>query len=91
MRFGLSEEIISKIKESFYKRGIKEIIIFGSRAKGNFKPYSDIDLAVKEIDLETKLSILDELDDLPYFIDIVNLKSAGDEVKEHIKRVGKEF
>jgi predicted nucleotidyltransferase len=83
MRFGLSEEVIQKIKEAFVKRGIKKIFVFGSRAKGNYKPYSDIDLAVEEIDFTTKVAILNELDDLPYFIDIVNMKRASKDFRAY--------
>ncbi|MDD2498976.1 MAG: nucleotidyltransferase domain-containing protein, partial [Desulfitobacteriaceae bacterium] len=47
MKFGLRESdlayIISAIKEL---SEIEKAVIFGSRAKGNYKPGSDIDLAI---------------------------------------------
>ena len=43
--FGLSENSIRAIKDLFTRfPQIKLVKIFGSRAKGNFKPNSDIDL-----------------------------------------------
>jgi predicted nucleotidyltransferase len=48
--------------------------IFGSRARGDFKNYSDIDIAViGKVSKEDKFKILNEFDvlDLPYTVDIV--------------------
>ena len=46
--FGLSEKTIEIIKKllSNYPQ-IKKVKIFGSRAKGNYKPSSDIDIVWK--------------------------------------------
>jgi len=72
---------------------ISEVIFFGSRAKGNYKIGSDIDLTIfsDEMDLQTLHKIELELDDLllPYKVDLSiynDLKS--EDLKEHIKRVG---
>ena len=46
--FGLSDEVIRDIRGVFERHGnIDEVILFGSRAKGNYSEGSDIDLAVK--------------------------------------------
>lgn len=85
------EYIVSKIKQL---NEIKKAVIFGSRAKGNFKPGSDIDIAIYgdniTFDTVSKLhSILDEQGPLPYFIDIVDYTHSGyKELKNHIDRVG---
>ena len=74
--------------------GIEKAIIYGSRAKGNFKPGSDIDLTLVGQDLTHKdLSFLMEQyywSDLPYQLD-VSLFSEIDnaDLINHIKRVGK--
>ena len=48
MQFGLSENIIERIQKTFEANAkVDAVIIFGSRAKGNYKEGSDIDLAVK--------------------------------------------
>lgn len=71
--YGLRQEIIEKIKNIATRNSVK-IIIFGSRARGNYKPTSDIDLAVIEnITEEQKYKIIDEIDqiDSEYKIDLV--------------------
>ena len=74
---------------------IEEVILFGSRAKGNFKKASDIDLAVKgkavtDITVKRLSSRLNEELPLPYFIDVVHYKSiANPDLVAHIDRIGK--
>jgi predicted nucleotidyltransferase len=46
-RWGLSEEDISRIRSVFRRNSrIRQVILFGSRAKGTFRRGSDIDLAL---------------------------------------------
>ena len=60
---------------------VQESILFGSRAKGNFKPGSDIDLAVKGPVSKDTL--------LPYFVDVGIYEHITNEaLREHIDRVG---
>lgn len=72
---------------------IREALIFGSRAKGNFRPGSDIDLALKGVGLTLKdilrlTAALDELD-LPYHIDLVIYDRITEpDLKDHIDRLG---
>lgn len=95
--FGLTTEDIGKIKGVFEKYPqIHEAILYGSRAKGNYKPYSDIDLTLMGKNLSQKLLFeieikLDELL-LPYAFDL-NIKEAitQPEFLDHIERVGKSF
>jgi predicted nucleotidyltransferase len=60
-------EIIKKIiKESMHKNGIliKQIILFGSRAKGDFRKDSDWDFFVlvdKDLDFHGKWKIINEI------------------------------
>ncbi len=73
---------------------IDEVILFGSRAKGTHQQGSDVDLAIKgrEITYTTVLRLLDSLNEvrpIPYFFDVVDYNSLGDEpLREHIDRVG---
>ena len=63
---------------------VQESILFGSRAKGNFKPGSDIDLAVKgPVSKDTLSALLTAFEEslLPYFVD-------GD-LRTHHKRSSK--
>lgn len=73
---------------------IEEAILFGSRAKGNYKPGSDVDIAIKGEQIEHScvagLSyVLNEESNLPYFFDIVHFEQLSErELLDHIERVG---
>jgi len=97
MKFGLHQDIVQRIQYIFASTTkVDEVVLFGSRAKGNYKPGSDIDLAVKGNGLrfDDILSLNVKLDslDLPYKIDVVNYQTIKDQaVLEHINRVGITF
>ncbi|HET8837971.1 MAG TPA: nucleotidyltransferase domain-containing protein [Flavobacteriaceae bacterium] len=94
---GLSKEEISGIQKVFAKYiQIEEVLLYGSRAMGNFKSTSDIDLALmgKDIDLTLQTKIEFDLDDLlmPYKIDIsIYDRISNPKLLEHINRVGKKI
>ena len=71
---------------------VKKAIVFGSRAKGNYKHNSDIDIAiVGGNDLLFCEGILDELNQLPTLLnfDVIAYEAIKNaELKEHIDRVG---
>jgi predicted nucleotidyltransferase len=95
MSFGLTKEdmvfIVSAIGQF---DEIKKAVIFGSRAKGNYKPGSDVDIAIfgDGITFNTLSrlhAILEEESPMPYFFDIVDYSHlTHTELKEHIERVG---
>ncbi len=97
MNFGLSENSVSKIKNILLQfPEIEEAILYGSRAKGNFKDRSDIDLTLKgdNLNLELLAKISSRLDDLhlPYTIDMSLINHIKNpDLLDHIKRVGKIF
>ena len=97
MRFGLPESAIEQICAIFASpREIERAVLYGSRAKGNFKPGSDIDLTLFGTDLthELLLDLLVELDDLllPWMIDLSLFASLNHPaLQEHINRVGVVF
>lgn len=94
MKFGLPDSTIENIQKVFENNSkIDEVIVFGSRAKGNYKEGSDIDLAVKgrNIDFKDILRLSRQLDELnlPYKIDLLDYAAIKDkEVVEHIDRAG---
>ena len=45
-QYGLKEESIKAIVQTGQECGMERILLFGSRARGDFRPRSDIDLAV---------------------------------------------
>lgn len=96
MMFGLKDSDIEYILNQIVKLPeIEKAFIFGSRAKGNYKVYSDIDIAIagKNINFTTISSLkakLEEEGPLPYFIDVVDYTHLENkDLKEHIDRVGK--
>ncbi len=96
--FGLKPEVVAAIRTVFADFDcITQVILYGSRAKGNYKIGSDIDLALiaqGEIPHSLLLKIdnaLDELD-LPYSFDISLLQQISNEsLLDHIERVGVVF
>src|SRR2546423_9009723 len=94
--FGLSEKTLTTILQVIQKfPQVQEAIVFGSRAKGNAKRGSDIDIALKGNESTDSIaweinSILNEREPLPYFFDVVNYSTIKNpELKNHIDRVGK--
>jgi len=94
MNTGLESKMVEKIKTVAKNNPkIRDIVLFGSRAKGVARNGSDIDLAVigNNISFRDICSLsakFDELD-LPYKIDLVDYnKIINKDLKEHIDRVG---
>ncbi|MBD2187944.1 nucleotidyltransferase domain-containing protein [Pseudanabaena mucicola] len=93
LRFGLKESTIDKIIAVFAKYPqIHKVILYGSRAKGNYRKGSDIDLTViGEITYTDLAKIEDEIDDLflPYTFDISIFSDIDNQdLIDHINRVG---
>ena len=94
--FGLDDETIKLIQNLFSEiESIEMVKIFGSRAKGNYKPASDIDFAIfGEIDSKGLRHIACELDELstPYKFDILNYNEIENQaLKESIDNYCKIF
>lgn len=97
MKFGLEQNIIDKLISVFEQNSkVDKAYIFGSRAKGNYRPDSDIDIAIKGQDITTddiiSMSVAFESKGINYKIDLINYHSIKEpDLKEHIDRVGIEF
>ncbi len=98
LRFGLKETTIEKLCNVFAKYPpIDKAVIYGSRAKGNYKNGSDIDLTLHggaDLTMNIMYKILDEIDDLllPYTIDLSIFHTLKDpDFIDHIQRVGLTF
>ena len=96
MNFGLNDRTI-KLLQNFFSGfpEIREVKIYGSRAKGNYRKGSDIDFALfGDIDFRLLSKIASEIDELPtpYKYDVTDYKTTkNQDLKEHIERVGKSF
>lgn len=96
--YGISEKSYFLLLNTFSKYPeIEEVILFGSRAKGNYKKGSDIDLAIKgeycnkQIAMNINGFVNEELS-TPYHVDIISYNELdNDNLKEHVNRVGKIF
>lgn len=94
MKFGLKIQDIQDINTIFQNHSeVEKVLLYGSRAKGNFKPASDIDLCLKGADLD--LTVLNkiswELDDLllPYTFDLSIYHQLDSlDLLDHINRIG---
>lgn len=88
------EAIVSVLRR---EPSVEKALIFGSRAKGNFRNGSDIDLALKgeNLDFNTVSQISYQLNEetaMPYKFDVVNYHSLNEPALiEHIDRAGIEF
>jgi predicted nucleotidyltransferase len=91
---GLSEATISKLTAVIKQHPfIEKVVVYGSRAKGNFRPGSDIDLAVFSSTMSylEQMKLADNIDDLllPYTVDVLHFeKLTNAELIDHINRVG---
>ncbi|GHV28904.1 hypothetical protein AGMMS4952_13680 [Spirochaetia bacterium] len=96
MMYGLSDYTLQTMNTIFRKyESIQKVVLYSSRAKGNYRPGSDIDLTLYTDDTFTYgdlSNIGGEFDDsdMPYFVDVsIYDKLNNPDLKVHIDRVGK--
>lgn len=93
-RFGIEREILNKIIEIFKKyRQVRKACIFGSRARGDYRKSSDVDICIwLEEESESPIyKIQDELEEVNTILlfDIVEFNSiAKESLKESIIKEG---
>ncbi len=94
--FGLSEKSMRIISEIYEKYpSVLEVVVYGSRAKGNFREGSDIDMTIKgtsDFSHEDLLRINNDFyeSELPYLVDISDYsKLQNPDLIAHIDRAGK--
>lgn len=90
--FGLEERHLNFIKETLKKyipNPEAKFYIFGSRAKGKYREYSDVDIAIDSLgltsSLKSKLELEFENSTFPYEVDIVDLNNIKDNFKKLIQ------
>ncbi len=87
---GIREQVIREICEIAKKYKVEKVILFGSRARGDFHRASDIDLAVKGGDFADFSLDVDEETSTLLMFDFVDLnQSIQQELRENIEREGK--
>jgi predicted nucleotidyltransferase len=97
VKFGLDDKTIERMQTVLVRYPeVDKAVLYGSRAKGNYKMGSDIDLTLYGSGLTLTIlhKIENELDDLllPYKIDLSIFEQIADPaVIDHIRRVGVVF
>ena len=95
--FGLPDKTLAAIRQILADfPAVEKAILYGSRAMGNYRPGSDIDLTLfgDQLDLRILGEIAARLEEspIPYQVDLSlwsRLDHAG--LREHIERVGVVF
>ncbi len=70
---GIKPIVIEEIRDFARKYNVKKVILFGSRARGDFREKSDIDLAVQGGDFIRFMLDVDEETSTLLRFDIINL------------------
>lgn len=94
MPYGLKDSELTNLKALFAKNDrLERVILYGSRAKGTYKPFSDVDITLvgRELTHSDLNRMILDIDDLllPYMFDISifhTLKSS--DLIDHINRRG---
>jgi predicted nucleotidyltransferase len=95
--FGLSPATLEKLNSVFAQHNaIDSVVIYGSRAKGNYRTGSDIDLTIKGggIPFSEFMQIENQIDDLmlAYTVDLSQYRQLENaDLIAHIERVGMEI
>lgn len=94
MKYGLTDTAWEKLQNLFALHDkIRQVILYGSRAKGNHKPFSDVDIVLSGDNLSQQdlNRIVLEVDDLllPYQFDIAIFQNlTNPELIDHIRSRG---
>lgn len=87
---GIKAEVIEEIRKLARKYDVTKVILFGSRARGDFKRTSDIDIAVTGGDFVRFALDVDEETSTLLEYDIVDLDNdMQDELRYSIKKEGR--
>ncbi len=94
MKFGLEEKHLHQLENLLFvplKEAGFKIWIFGSRARGDHRPYSDIDFLIERSNevknfsslISTLKEALEE-SSLPYKVDLVDIRDLAESYKEKV-------
>ena len=95
LKFGLEEKVIDQIVDIIKEYDeVEKVKIFGSRARGDYKNQSDIDIALygEKLTNSINTNIFYDIDKLylPYKIDLINFNTLKNEkaLRENIESEG---
>ena len=86
---GIKKKVIEEIRQLAVDYNIQKVILFGSRARGDYHERSDIDLAVLGVDTNNFALAVDEETSTLLMYDIVDLSlPVQEELKDRIYQEG---
>lgn len=94
MPYGLKDSELTNLKALFAKNDrLERVILYGSRAKGTYKPFSDVDITLvgRELTHSDLNRMILDIDDLllPYMFDISIFHTIKNpDLIDHINRRG---
>jgi len=94
---GLNQEVLNYLCTIFSDQpAIEKAILYGSRAKGTHRPYSDVDITLtgQNVNLGVLNKVSHQIDelDLPWMFDISLMsKISNPDLLDHINRAGLEI
>ena len=87
---GIRIKVVEELRRLAEEHGLHKVVLFGSRARGDFRRESDIDLAVSGGNAERFFLDADEMTSTLLKYDVVNLdRPLRPELREAIEREGK--
>ena len=89
--YGIRDNLFNDMINEFKKTNIKKVILFGSKARNDYKYNSDIDLAIIFTSNDNYIKILTKLENLNtlYKFDIIDYnKITNIKLKEEIDKDG---
>ncbi len=89
MKFGLSNNNLVNLQSVIAQiPSIEQVLIFGSRARGDYRYNSDIDIALigEHVSHSDQLKLMHLIDDLmmPYMVDVLRIASIRNERLIHL-------
>lgn len=91
MAFNIDEGLIRSIREIGRNYAVEQIVLFGSRARGDHKPVSDIDLAVFLSESDCTGRLTSDIEDLNTLLKIDTIfinENIDPQLLENIKKEG---
>lgn len=97
MKYGMLDEELKLMHDIFAQTStLEKVVLYGSRAKGTNKPFSDVDITLvgDRLSDEELTDVMYRLSEssLPYFCDVSLFKNLSNPALiDHIRRMGKEI
>lgn len=85
---GIRSEVLLEIIELAKIHGLSKVVLFGSRARGNYHEKSDIDLAVSGGNVWAFALDVEEQTETLLQYDVVDMEQVQDALLENIERDG---